>query len=135
MIAVTSEWSLTASAGPRISRRSQRETERRRGQQVEETCRALVAATTPDGTPVLRRPLTAFERTQLARRAADLTSAMAPIRGALERITAILAAAPADEMTRARANAMFARKPQSRRMRRRRNPYGIQKKDRAERHA
>jgi hypothetical protein len=114
VIAVTSEWSLTASAGPRISRRSQRETERRRGQQVEEICRALVAATTPDGTPVLRRPLTAVERTQLARRADDLASAMAPIRGALERITAILAAAPADEMTRARANAVFGRKPQSR---------------------
>jgi hypothetical protein len=73
-----------------------------------------VAATTPDGTPVLRRPLTAFERTQLTRRAADLASAMAPIRGELERIAAILAAAPADEMTRARANAVFSRKPQSR---------------------
>ena len=113
MIAVTSEWSLTASGGPRISRRSQRETERRRGQQVEEICRPLVAATTPDGTPVLRRPLTAFERTQLTRRAADLASAMAPIRGALERIAAILAAAPADEGTRVRAEAVFGRKPQS----------------------
>jgi hypothetical protein len=39
---------------------------------------------------------------------------MAPIRGELERIAAILAAAPADEMTRARANAVFSRKPQSR---------------------
>ena len=115
MIAVTSEWSLTASAGPRISRRSQRETERRCGQQVEEICRALVAATTPDGTPVLRRPLTAFERAQLTRRAADLASAMAPIRGALERIAAVLAAAaPADECTRVRAEAVFGRKPQSR---------------------
>jgi hypothetical protein len=114
VIAVTSEWSLTASGGPRISRRSQRETERRRGQQVEEICRALVAATTPDGTPVLRRRLTAFERTQLTRRAADLASAMAPIRGELERIAAILAAAPADERTRARAETVFSRKSQSR---------------------
>jgi hypothetical protein len=114
VIAVTSEWSLTASAGPRISRRSQRETERQRRQQVEEICRALVTATTPDGTPVLRRPLTAFERMQLTRRAADLSSAMAPIRGALERITAILAAAPANEVRRASANAVFSGKPKLR---------------------
>ena len=80
MIAVTSEWSLTASAGPRISRRSQRETERRRGQQVEEICRVLVAATTVDGTPAPRRRLTAFERTQLTS-ARPISPSMAPIRG------------------------------------------------------
>jgi hypothetical protein len=38
---------------------------------------------------------------------------MAPIRGELERIAAILAAARADERTRVRAEAVFGRKPQS----------------------
>jgi hypothetical protein len=113
VIVVTSEWSLNASRGVRAPRRRQNDSERRPGQQAEEICRALVAATTPDGTPVLRRPLTVFERNQLARRAAELASALAPIRGALERITAVLAAAPANQLTRARAEAVFAGKPHS----------------------
>jgi hypothetical protein len=112
VIVLTSQWSLNASRGERAPRRGQTEVERPRGQQAEEICRALVAATNPDGTPVLRRALTVFERKQLARRAAELAAALAPIRGALERITAILKAAPEDKLVRARAEAVFSSRPQ-----------------------
>jgi hypothetical protein len=108
VIVLTSQWSRKASRGASGLRRGQ---SAQRDQQAEEICRALVAATTPDGRPVLRRPLTAFERKQLARRAAELASALAPLRASFERIAAVLAATPADQMARPSAEALFADKP------------------------
>ena len=55
-------------------------------------CRALVGFTTPDGAPVLRRPLSPPERKRLSARAADLEAALAPARRALAQISAVLKA-------------------------------------------
>jgi hypothetical protein len=55
----TSQWSLRASQGAEGSLRNSgpNDTPRARSRDAERICRALVAFTTPDGAPVLRRPL------------------------------------------------------------------------------
>jgi len=90
-----SQWSLDACNGARKSRRrlpSHAETLYLRRRRAEEVCRALIASVTPDGKPVLHRPLTPAERRRLSARAADLAALVAPSRRALERINAVLAA-------------------------------------------
>jgi hypothetical protein len=104
VIFLNSQWSLEASKGPRMPRHRPSETPRLSRQRIEEICRALVASTNPDGSPVLCRPLTPFERRQLATHAAELSAAQA-------QITAVLGAAPTEAHVRARAEGLFGRKP------------------------
>ena len=94
MFLPTSQWSLKASQGVEgSSRRSGLgDTPRARSRDAERICRALVAFTTPDGAPVLRRPLSPPERKRLSARAADLEAALAPARRALAQISAVLKA-------------------------------------------
>ena len=95
----TSQWTRTASRGqPRTSIFS-------RAECAEAICRALVARTRPDGTPILSRPLTVCERRALAARANELQIKLAPQQRALARINAVLTAAP--DPVRARAEAAF----------------------------
>jgi hypothetical protein len=88
----TSQWSLRASQGAEGSPRNSgpNDTPRARSRDAERICRALVAFTTPDGAPVLRRPLSPPERKRLSARAADLEAALAPARRALAQISAVL---------------------------------------------
>jgi hypothetical protein len=90
----TSQWSLKACQGAEGSPRNSdlRDTPRARSRDAERICRALVAFTTPDGAPVLRRPLSPPERKRLSARAADLEAALAPARRALSQISAVLKA-------------------------------------------
>jgi hypothetical protein len=90
-----------------------RETPRGRRERAEEICRALVVSTNPDGTTVLRRPLTPGERKQLTTYAADLSAAVAPYQRALARVTALLEAARATPDVRAQVAAVFSRTSQS----------------------
>ena len=94
MFLPTSQWSLKASQGAEgLTRHSgQNDTPRARSRDAERICRALVAFTTPDGAPVLRRPLSPPERKRLSARAADLEAALAPARRALAQISAVLKA-------------------------------------------
>lgn len=94
MFLPTSQWSLKASQGAEGSTRNsgQNDTPRARSRDAERICRALVAFTTPDGAPVLRRPLSPPERKRLSARAADLEAALAPARRALAQISAVLKA-------------------------------------------
>lgn len=99
MFLPTSQWSLDACSGGRIGRtphaNALQDTPQARGRQAEEICRALVASTTPDGQPVLRRPLAPPERRRLVARVAELE----PYRRALARITAVLNAPVAGDLT------------------------------------
>ncbi len=94
MFLPTSQWSLKASQGAEGSTRNsnQNDTPRARSRDAERICRALVAFTTPDGAPVLRRPLSPPERKRLSARAADLEAALAPAWRALAQISAVLKA-------------------------------------------
>jgi hypothetical protein len=65
----------------------------------------LVAFTTPDGAPVLRRPLSPPERKRLSARAADLEAAITPARRALAQITAVLKASVSGDLTRPHGHA------------------------------
>ena len=90
----TSQWSLEACQGVEGSRRSalRQDSPFARSRDAERICRALIAFTTPDGVPVLRRLLSPPERKRLAARAADLEAALAPARRALAQISAVLQA-------------------------------------------
>jgi len=90
----TSQWSLKACQGAEGSPRNSgsNDTPRARSRDAERICRALVAFTTPDGAPVLRRPLSPPERKRLSARAADLEAALVPARRALAQISAVLKA-------------------------------------------
>jgi hypothetical protein len=90
----TSQWSLKACQGAEGSPRKSGpgDTPRSRSRDAERICRALVAFTTPDGAPVLRRALSPPERKRLSARAADLEAALAPARRALAQISAVLKA-------------------------------------------
>jgi hypothetical protein len=90
----TSQWSLRASQGAEGSPRNSgpNDTPRARSRDAERICRALVAFTTPDGAPVLRRALSPPERKRLSARAADLEAALAPAHRALAQISAVLQA-------------------------------------------
>ena len=93
MFLPTSQWSLKACQGAEGSaRNSAHDNPRARSRDAERICRALVAFTTPDGAPVLRRPLSPPERKRLSARAADLEAALAPARRALAQISAVLKA-------------------------------------------
>ena len=93
MFLPTSQWSLKACQGAEASaRNSAHDNPRARSRDAERICRALVAFTTPDGAPVLRRPLSPPERKRLSARAADLEAAFAPARRALAQISAVLKA-------------------------------------------
>jgi hypothetical protein len=109
MTPLTSQWSLDASRSPRMPR----ETPTRRRERAEEICRALVVATNPDGTTVLRRPLTPGERMKLTTYAAELSAAVAPYQRALARVTAMLEADRAAPDLRAQVAAVFSRTSQS----------------------
>jgi hypothetical protein len=116
VILPTSQWSLEASAGAGVSRRrtiSPPETPLARGRRAEEICRTLVASTTPDGAPVLRRALTPGERTRLVAHVADLIAVLRPCSRALARMTAVLHAPVTGELAlppgRAAAEAVFKR--------------------------
>lgn len=111
----TSQWSLKACQGAEGSPRKsgQNDTPRARSRDAERICRSLVAFTTPDGAPVLRRPLSPPERKRLSARAADLEAALAPARRALAHITAVLKAPVSGDLAgplrRARAEDAFHR--------------------------
>jgi hypothetical protein len=64
-----------------------------------------VAFTTPDGEPVLRRPLSALERKRLTAQAADLKALLAPCCRALARITAVINAQAAGQVMASRGYA------------------------------
>jgi hypothetical protein len=88
-----SQWSLESCNGARKSQRrpaTLAETLYLRRRRAEEVCRTLIAFVTPDGKPVLHRPLTPAERRRLSARAADLDALVAPCRRALARINAVL---------------------------------------------
>jgi hypothetical protein len=102
VIFATSQWSLTASRSKAVRRHQPgsglaKTTALQLSGRAEEMCRALVAFTTPDGRPVLSRPLSSGERKRLAQRAAELTALLAPHRRALERIEAVLNAPASGE--------------------------------------
>jgi hypothetical protein len=82
----------TAQWKARLAKAGLGDTPRARSRDAERICRALVAFTTPDGAPVLRRPLSPPERKRLSARAADLEAALAPARRALAQISAVLKA-------------------------------------------
>jgi hypothetical protein len=91
----TSQWSLEACQGVEGSHRRaalRQDSPFARSRDAERICRALVAFTTPDGVPVLRRPLSPPERKRLAARVADIEAALAPARRALAQISAVLKA-------------------------------------------
>jgi hypothetical protein len=116
----TSQWSLAASRGRPVRRHQPgsglaKATAAQLSGRVEEMCRALVAFTTPDGRPVLCRPLSCGERKRLSQRAAELTALLAPHRRALERIEALLKAAVSGDLASARdrisAETVFGNRP------------------------
>ncbi len=95
MFLPTSQWSLEACQGADGSHRRsnlRQDSAFARSRDAERICRALVAFTTPDGVPVLRRPLSPPERKRLAARVADLEAALGPARRALAQISAVLKA-------------------------------------------
>ena len=112
MFLPTSQWSLKACQGAEgLARNSANDNPRARSRDAERICRALIAFTTPDGAPVLRRPLSPPERKRLSARAADLEAAFAPARRALAQISAVLKAPVCSDLTgpqrRTRAEDVF----------------------------
>ncbi len=95
MFLPTSQWSLEACQGADGSNRRsalRKDSPFARSRDAERICRAIVAFTTPDGVPVLRRPLSPPERKRLAARVADLEAALGPARRALAQVSAVLRA-------------------------------------------